>query len=87
MLFRSKTGTFKWIGFSASSDNGFFILEGENNSFEAVSYTELVECPSGSQWIVQPIITGKELSFSCTIVSENEPACKEISKNFLSLCK
>lgn len=83
----NKTGTFKWIGYSPTSDNGFFIIEGENNSFEAMNYTELVECPAPSKWVVQPIITGNKLSFSCTIVSENEQACKEISEKFLSLCK
>lgn len=83
----SKTGTFKWIGFSANSDNGFFIIEGEDNSFEAVSYIELLKCPSGSTWTVKPIIIGKELSYSCNIISENEQACKEISEKFLSLCR
>lgn len=82
-----KTGDFKWIGFHADSGNGFFIMEGENNAFEAVSYIELGECPAQTIWTVKPEISNKDLNFNCSIISGNEDACAKISENFLALCK
>ncbi len=82
-----KTGDFKWIGFHADSNDGFFIMEGKDNAFEAVSYIELGECPAQTIWTVKPEISNKNLNFNCSIISDNEDACAKISENFLALCK
>lgn len=78
---------FRRIGFTYDSGNEFLIMEGEDFSFEASSLVELDECPADSKWIVMPVVTGKDLTYTCSIVSQNEKACAEISEKFLSLCK